>query len=65
MEKPPFKEMAKTLRALGMSVYDYEFNKAGYLLEKQYPNRGISDDFHKIAFEVFSELLRLESTKKV
>jgi len=60
---PTIEEMAKSLYQNGMSIYQYDLNKASFILEKTYPNMEISDFFNEIAFDVFFELMRIESTK--
>lgn len=63
--KPTIEQMAQTLYDCGMSVHVYDLDRATFLLESRFPNMDIPDTFPQIAFEVFFELMRIESTKMV
>ena len=55
--------LAKTLNKKGMTIFDYDPDRASFILENEYPNAGICDDFNKISFDIFIELMRIEMSK--
>jgi hypothetical protein len=63
MTTPTAEQAAKQLYAKGMSVYEYDENKATYILQKIYPDSQILDDFNKMSFDIYFELIRIESQK--
>jgi hypothetical protein len=65
MTQPTAEQMAKSLYDNGMSVHHYDLDKATFILENAYPNMGLPDVFPQLAFDVFFELMRLESNKMV
>ncbi len=65
MIPPTIEEMAKALYNKGMSIQHYDLDRATFILENTYPNMDISETFPQIAFDVFFELMRIESTKMV
>jgi len=56
-------ELAHTLYQKGITVFEYEPERASFILENEYPNSGVSDYFNEMAFDIFLELMRIEMNK--
>lgn len=56
-------QLAQTLYQKGITVFEYEPDKASFILENEYPNSGVSDSFNEMAFDIFLELMKIEMNK--
>lgn len=56
-------DLAKTLHKKGMTIFEYDPDKASFILENEYPNAGICDNFHEVSFDIFLQLMSIEMNK--
>lgn len=65
MKKPTIEEMAKTLYDDGMRIKNYDIENASNKLEEKYVGQNLSEDFYKIAFDIFCQIMKIETSKMV